>query len=112
MNASFVFPLRQLPWWIGLALLVLGAIGVALAALEHRRRRRLASFVEANLAPRLAMGYDVRLRRPLHWFSHDRIRRARGGVRATALGTGLGKHQPAQPRCVGHIGHFGEHARD
>jgi len=67
VDIGFIFPLRQLAWWLGLALAALALIIVGLRLLEKRRQGRLASFVEAKLAPRLLVGYDVAVRRPLFW---------------------------------------------
>ena len=67
MSFGFIFPLRQLHWWLGLAILVLGGIVFALVYLERRRRARLELFVDARLAPRLLLGYDGSVRRPLFW---------------------------------------------
>lgn len=64
---AFAFPLRQLHWWLGLAVAVLALIVVGLRALERRHRARLGRFVAADLAPRLLAGYDARARRPLFW---------------------------------------------
>lgn len=67
MNIEFIFPWRQLHWWIGVSVLALALVILAIRALEHRRERRLARFVDANLAPRLLPGYNARIRRPLFW---------------------------------------------
>ncbi|MBI5092356.1 MAG: VWA domain-containing protein [Candidatus Hydrogenedentes bacterium] len=69
MNAGFIFPLRQLHWWLGLALAIVALVAFGLALLERRRKQRLACFADANLAPRLALGAEAPLRRPLHWFT-------------------------------------------
>ena len=47
----------------------MAALLLALRALEKRRRARLDAFVEAALAPRLLLGYDARVRRPLFWLT-------------------------------------------
>lgn len=67
MNMTFVFPWRELHWWLGLLTLALAMLTWALRSLERRRRERLDRFVEAKLAPRLLPGYDVSLRKPLFW---------------------------------------------
>jgi len=67
MNIQIAFPDQQAPFYIagGVAALVL--LGLLLWRLERRRGSRLFAFVEAALAPRLLLGYDARLRRPLLW---------------------------------------------
>lgn len=67
MKVAFVFPLRELHWWLGLTAMALAVIVLVLRSLERRRRERLESFVEAKLAPRLLPGYDAAVRRPLFW---------------------------------------------
>jgi len=67
VNMGFIFPLRHLAWWLGLALVALSLIVVGLRLFEKRRQQRLANFVEADLAPRLLIGYDAAVRRPLFW---------------------------------------------
>ena len=67
MKIGFIFPLRELHWWLGLTVMVLAGIVLLLRVLERRRRERLARFVEAELVPRLLMGYDASVRRPLVW---------------------------------------------
>jgi Ca-activated chloride channel family protein len=69
LNIEFIFPLRQLHWWLGLAIAVLALLIVGLRALEKRRQARLAEFVDAGLAPRLLPGYDPTMRRPLFWLT-------------------------------------------
>jgi len=69
VNVEFIFPLRQLHWWLGSAALALTLIVVALRYLETRRQARLERFVDAGLAPRLLPGYHVRVRRPLFWLA-------------------------------------------
>jgi Ca-activated chloride channel family protein len=66
---QFAFSLGQLHWWLGAALVAVGVIIVALRALERRREVRLHRFVEAKLAPRLLVGYDAQVRRPLFWLT-------------------------------------------
>jgi Ca-activated chloride channel family protein len=66
---GFIFPLRQLHWWLGLALIAMAAILVGLHVLEKRRRARLARLVDAELAPRLWGDYDPATRRPLFWLT-------------------------------------------
>ena len=69
MGIEFIFPLRQLHWWLGLALVVMTLIVFGLRILETRRRTRLHNFVDAGLAPRLLLGYDPSMRRPLFWLT-------------------------------------------
>lgn len=69
MNVQFVFPLRQWPWWAFLAAAVLLGLASLLRSLERQRESRLYAFVAADLAPRLLVGYDARIRRPLFWFA-------------------------------------------
>lgn len=69
MNVGFAFPLSQLHWWLitvaaALALLVMG-----LRMLEGHRLARLNRFVDGGLAPRLLVGYDAAVRRPLFWLT-------------------------------------------
>lgn len=67
MRIGFIFPFSHLHWWLGAAVMAIGAIALAMRALEMRRRKRLNAFVEAHLAPRLLPGYDAAMRRPLFW---------------------------------------------
>lgn len=69
MNFEFIFPMSQLPLWLGAALTALAIIALALRALERRRGRRMERFVEAKLAPRLLMGFDASMRRPMYWLT-------------------------------------------
>ena len=69
MNIEFAFPLRQLHWWLGLAIAALALIVMGLRVFEQRRRRRLERFVDAELTPRLLLGYDPTVRRPLFWLT-------------------------------------------
>lgn len=69
MNIEFIFPWRQLHWWIGVSVLAIAIVVLAMRALERRREGRLARFVDANLAPRLLPGYNARIRRPLFWLT-------------------------------------------
>jgi len=69
MGIEFVFPFSQLALWLGLAVLALAGVAVGLRLLEKRRQRRLETFVEAALAPRLVLGYDPAVRRPLLWLT-------------------------------------------
>ena len=68
MDIRFAFPLAQLPWWSALALIAIGLTVYALRAFDRHHLRRVSRFVEASLAPRLLVGYNVRIRRPLSWF--------------------------------------------
>lgn len=69
MDIAFQFPTAQLPLWLAVAAVVLAIIGLALRRLERFRESRVHRFVEAKLAPRLLVGYDARVRRPLFWFA-------------------------------------------
>ncbi|MDQ1257929.1 MAG: hypothetical protein QG656_2537, partial [Candidatus Hydrogenedentes bacterium] len=69
MKIGFIFPFRELHWWLGLTVLALAVIVLALRALERRRQERLLRFVDAKLAPRLLVGYDASVRRPLFWLA-------------------------------------------
>jgi len=69
MGFEFIFPFRQLHWWLGLALLFMAFIVIGLRMLEKRRQARLDHFVKAGLAPRLLLGYDPSMRRPLFWLT-------------------------------------------
>lgn len=69
MQIGFTFPLRELHWWLGLAVLGLALLTLVLRRLEADRRARLARFVEAGLAARLTPGYEASLRRPLFWLA-------------------------------------------
>lgn len=69
MDFSFIFPMNTLHWWLlstgsGIVCLV-----VALRILERKRLQRLAAFVSAELTPKLLVGYDGRIRRPLGWLT-------------------------------------------
>ena len=67
MKIGFIFPLSQLHWWLGLAGTSLVLIALALRLLERRRSERLSRFVSASISPRLLVGYDATVRRPLFW---------------------------------------------
>ena len=67
MNFEFIFPLKQLPIWLGLALLALGGLFLALYAQERRHRSRVQRFAQASLVSRLLVRYDPKVRRPLFW---------------------------------------------
>lgn len=69
MNVEFIFPWTQLPIWLVLGGAVLAITVAALRYFERRHQKRLHTFVEAGLAPRLLLGYDGSLRRPLFWLS-------------------------------------------
>ena len=69
MDIAFAFPLNQWPIWLGVLIVSLVMLSAALRILDGQRRERLARFVEAHLAPRLLLGYDARLRRPLHYLT-------------------------------------------
>lgn len=69
MAIQFAFPIQQWPLY-GLAGAILLALVVfGLYRLDGRRSRRLHNFVEAQLAPRLLVGYDEKVRKPLFWFA-------------------------------------------
>ncbi len=67
MPVQFTFSWNQAPWWIMSAAAALLLLAAGLRHLEHRRAARLHRFVEADLAPRLLVGHDPRLRRPVFW---------------------------------------------
>jgi len=69
LKIGFIFPLRQLHWWIGVAVLAVAALVIALRFFDKRRQARLARFVDVALAPRLLPGYDASIRRPLFWLT-------------------------------------------
>jgi Ca-activated chloride channel family protein len=69
MDIRFAFPLSQLPLWLGVAAVILATVWAGLRLMERRRSGRLHRFVEAALAPRLLLGYDARMRRPLTWLT-------------------------------------------
>lgn len=68
-NIEFIFPLAQLPLWLGAGGTVLLILAVLLRSLERRRGDRVNRFVEEKLAPRLLMGFDASIRRPLFWLT-------------------------------------------
>ena len=67
MNIEFIFPARQFYFWLGLGVLVLALVVFVLRRLERSRSVRLTRFVDLQLAPRLLVGFDARLRKPLFW---------------------------------------------
>ena len=69
MEFAFIFPTSQFYLWAGVAVGSLAAVALTLRALERFRSRRLDTFIESQLAPRLLSGVDARLRRPLGWFT-------------------------------------------
>ncbi len=69
MEIGFIFPLRQLHWWLGLLAIALTVIILVMRAQETCRRERLTQFAEASLVPRLLVGYDTTVRRPLFWLT-------------------------------------------
>lgn len=69
MDIAFQFPMSQLPLWLAVAVLALLGIGTLLLRLERYRESRIHRFVEAKLAPRLLVGYDARVRKPLFWLA-------------------------------------------
>ena len=69
MDIAFVFPMNQLYAWVAAGVVSLAVIAMALRYFERFRTRRLDGFIDANLAPRLLSGVDVRLRRPLFWLT-------------------------------------------
>jgi hypothetical protein len=66
---GFAFPTTQLHWWLGLGVVLMALLVVVLRRLEGRRRLRLSRFIDAQLAPRLLLGFDDRVRRPLFWLT-------------------------------------------
>jgi len=69
MDIRFQFPLSQLPLWIAVTVFVVLAIAWLLLRMDKQRDGRLHRFVESKLAPRLLVGYDARVRRPLFWLT-------------------------------------------
>jgi Ca-activated chloride channel family protein len=70
MNALGVtFPTTSIGLWLVAETVALVLIWVALRRFESLRMRRIEAFVSADLAPRLLLGYDVKMRRPLTWLS-------------------------------------------
>lgn len=69
LDLQFAFPPGQWPAWLILGVALTLAFAWLLRRLERRRNNRLHRFVEAELAPRLLVGYDARLRAPLFWLS-------------------------------------------
>ncbi|MBN2312117.1 MAG: VWA domain-containing protein [Candidatus Hydrogenedentes bacterium] len=69
MKFAFAFPLSRLHWWLGAALAALALVVVVLRVLEGWRRTRLERFAGAGVVPRLLVGYDERVRRPLFWLT-------------------------------------------
>jgi Ca-activated chloride channel family protein len=67
MPVQFAFPMGQWPIWLLAGALFVGCVVVVLWRLEGVRRGRLQQFVEAALEPRLLVGYDARVRKPLFW---------------------------------------------
>ncbi len=67
MELQFAFPTGQWPLWLAVGAALVAAFAWLLRRLERRRNARLHRFVEAALAPRLLVGYDERLRKPLFW---------------------------------------------
>ena len=69
MGIQFAFSTAQWPLYglVGVAI-VLGVAWVVYR-LDGRRSMRLHQFVEAQLAPRLLVGYDEKVRKPLFWFT-------------------------------------------
>ena len=66
---AFIFPTSQIYLWAGVGLGSLIALAITLAWLERFRKRRMDTFIEFQLAPRLLSGVDIRMRRPLGWFT-------------------------------------------
>lgn len=69
MNMGVAFPTTSFALWLAVEIIALALVAVALRQLDNRRRRRLETFVAADLAPRLLVGYDTRVRRPLSWLT-------------------------------------------
>lgn len=69
MSAGFAIAPDRLWLWIGLGAIAIGALAIFLRRLDRRRARRLDTFVESRLAPRLVSGADARQRRPLYWLT-------------------------------------------
>lgn len=69
MNLDVLFPTTNPGLWLVTETVALLLVAAALKQLERRRRQRLETFVAAELAPRLLVGYDARVRRPLAWLT-------------------------------------------
>ena len=65
MQVRFSFPNSELIFWTSAGIAALVVIGILLRWLDRHRRKRLAQFVDAGLAPRLLAGYHEALRKPL-----------------------------------------------
>ncbi len=69
MELRFAFPLAALHWWLIPTIVVMAGVILGLRFLEKRRAGRLHRFVTAKLAPRLLVGFDASVRRPLFWMT-------------------------------------------
>lgn len=69
MNVQFTFPMTQLPLWLLIVALFVAAVIYGLRRMDRLRQERMHRFVDAGLAPRLLVGVDPRLRRPLAWLT-------------------------------------------
>jgi Ca-activated chloride channel family protein len=63
---EFAYPLYQ---WLPLALIGVAIVALLLRRADQRRQRRLDRFVQTTLIPRLLVGYDAAIRRPLFWLT-------------------------------------------
>lgn len=68
-TVQFGFSPAQAPFYVGVGIALLVALYYLLRRLERRRGARVHTFVETDLAPRLLVGYDARVRRPLFWLT-------------------------------------------
>jgi len=66
-SVGFAFPTHQWPLWFAVGAVLLVLLVFLLRRFERQRARRMFAFVEATLTPRLLLGYDARVRRPLFW---------------------------------------------
>ena len=69
MELTFAFPMKYIVLWLAVTAVSIGAIVVTLRVLERRHLRRISTFVDAKLAPRLLGAYHPRIRRPLLWLT-------------------------------------------
>lgn len=67
LELQFAFPTGQWPLWLAAGVVLIAGFAWVLRRLERQRNARMHRFVEATLAPRLLVGYDERLRKPLFW---------------------------------------------
>ncbi len=69
MEVAFGFEWKHLHWWLLGSIAAIALVYLIMGWLESRRHGRLHRFIEARLAPRLMLGYDAAVRRPLSWLT-------------------------------------------